>query len=34
MILGGNSYGYTIFLRLLAVGSVTTGERELEPEQA
>ena len=31
---GGNSYGYTIVRRLLADGSVTTGERELEPEQA
>jgi len=31
---GGNSYGYAIVQRLLAVGSVTTGERELEPEQA
>ena len=31
---GGNSYGYTIVRRLLADGSVTTGERELEPQQA
>ena len=31
---GGNSYGYTIVRCLLADGSVTTGERELEPEQA
>ena len=31
---GGNSYGYAIVRRLLADGSVTTGERELEPEQA
>lgn len=31
---GGNSYGYPIVRRLLADGSVTTGERELEPEQA
>ena len=31
---GGNSYGYTIVRRLLADGSVTTGEREIEPEQA
>ncbi len=31
---GGNSYGYAIVRRLLADGSVTTGEREIEPEQA
>ena len=31
---GGNSYGYAIVRRLLADGSVTTGERELEPQQA
>jgi site-specific DNA recombinase len=31
---GGTSYGYTIVRCLLADGSVTTGERELEPEQA
>jgi site-specific DNA recombinase len=31
---GGNSYGYAIVRRLLADGSVTTGEREIEQEQA
>jgi site-specific DNA recombinase len=31
---GGNSYGYTIVRRLLADGSVTTGEREINLEQA
>ena len=31
---GGNSYGYMIVRRLLADGSVTTGERKVEPEQA
>jgi DNA invertase Pin-like site-specific DNA recombinase len=31
---GGNSYGYRIIRTLLADGSVTTGEREINPEEA
>jgi site-specific DNA recombinase len=31
---GGNSYGYRIIRRLLADGSVSTGEREIDPSQA
>ena len=31
---GGNSYGYKIIRNLKEDGTVTTGERELEPEQA
>jgi site-specific DNA recombinase len=31
---GGNSYGYRIIRQLLADGSVTTGEREINPEEA
>ena len=31
---GGNSYGYKIVRKLLADGTVTTGEREVDPEQA
>ncbi len=31
---GGNSYGYRIIRRLLGDGSVTTGEREFDSEQA
>ena len=31
---GGNSYGYRIVRRLLADATVSTGERELDPEQA
>ncbi len=31
---GGNSYGYKIVRRLLEDGSVTTGEREIDPDQA
>lgn len=31
---GGNSYGYKIVRRLLDNGSVSTGERELDPEQS
>jgi site-specific DNA recombinase len=31
---GGNSYGYRIIRTLLADGSVTTGEREIDPEEA
>jgi hypothetical protein len=31
---GGNSYGYRIVRRLLADGSVSTGEREIDTEQA
>ena len=31
---GGNSYGYRIVRELLANGSVSTGEREIDPSQA
>jgi DNA invertase Pin-like site-specific DNA recombinase len=31
---GGSSYGYRIIRRLLADGSVSTGEREIDPSQA
>mgnify|MGYP006426938195 CR=1 FL=1 len=31
---GGNSYGYKIVRRLLDDGSVSTGEREIDPDQA
>ena len=31
---GGNSYGYRILRRMLADGTVSTGEREIDPEQA
>ena len=31
---GGNSYGYRIVRRLLDNGTVSTGEREIDPEQA
>ncbi len=31
---GGNSYGYTIVRRILDNGSVSTGEREIDPDQA
>jgi site-specific DNA recombinase len=31
---GGNSYGYRVIRTLLTDGSVTTGEREINPEQA
>ena len=31
---GGNSFGYTIVRRLLDDGSVSTGEREIDPDQA
>jgi DNA invertase Pin-like site-specific DNA recombinase len=31
---GGGSYGYRIIRQLLADGSVTTGEREIDPSQA
>jgi site-specific DNA recombinase len=31
---GGNSYGYRIIRRLLPNGSVTTGEREINPDEA
>jgi site-specific DNA recombinase len=31
---GGNSFGYRIVRRVLADGSVATGEREIDPEQA
>ncbi len=31
---GGNSYGYRIVRQLLADGSVSTGEREIDPSQA
>jgi len=31
---GGNSYGFRIVRRILDGGSVSTGERELDPEQA
>ena len=31
---GGNSYGYRVVRRILDDGSVSTGEREIDPEQA
>ena len=31
---GGNSYGYTIVRRIMDNGSVSTGEREIDPDQA
>ena len=31
---GGNSYGYRIVRRMQEDGSVTTGEREIDPDQA
>lgn len=31
---GGNSYGYKIVRRILEDGSVSTGEREIDPEQS
>ncbi|MFB3099807.1 MAG: recombinase family protein, partial [Acidimicrobiia bacterium] len=31
---GGNSYGFTIVRRILDDGSVSTGEREINPDQA
>ena len=31
---GGNCYGYTIVRRILDNGSVSTGEREIDPDQA
>ena len=31
---GGNAYGYRVVRRLLATGEVSTGEREIDPEEA
>ena len=33
-IAGGNSFGYRMVRRILDDGSVSTGEREIEPDQA